>query len=212
MRYLKKYGFSTPEDMVELLSEYLQEFFDKFNISDINLHNSGRIDGIKWRIENSPTENKEIKIPHILILNYRDGRRTKFINKYNLLKYLLDISPLLENRIGCGIIINKMNAYNKLIYKDNLGKNLSSEEYIAEEIWSISITINPTLSIYRKMLGNSITKEDKKNWIKFIILSLYTNRNGINNNIRLLLSPYKSIVEELRSESKLFNEIYLKKI
>ena len=51
-KYIRNYNFSTPQMLLEDLSDYLQEFFDKYKIADGNLSwdKSKRQAGARWYI------------------------------------------------------------------------------------------------------------------------------------------------------------------
>ena len=189
-----------PYDKLEELSEYLQEFFDKYKIADGNLSwdKSKRQAGARWYIVDGQRDdnyNKNVESPHILIQNYnKDDIRINFEGT-NIFESLFDRQrpeckiPYIEKRMDCQVVVTALDVdYNEIN---------PSRIVWGQVVWAIKISLRPTLSMYKKALSLAVTHEEKKEWIKFILFS-----TTVNKNIKTLLSPYSDIVRQLKNENE----------
>lgn len=201
-KYIRDYNFSTPQMLLEDLSDYLQEFFDDHNIIDGSLSfrkpHPGQGPGSRWYIisgDRDDNANRNVESPSILIQNYDNNECRINFEGTNIFENLFDRQkpeckiPYIEKRINCQIIVSPLDVdYNEVN---------PSRIILGEVVWAIKISLKPTLSMYKKMLSLAVTHEDKKEWIKFILFS-----TTVNKDIKTLLIPYSDIINQLKGENK----------
>ncbi len=202
-KYIRDYNFSTPQMLLENLSDYLQEFYDDHKILDGGPIGAKRlttedIGGPRWYIMDGYRDdnaNRNVESPSILIQNCdKNDCRINFEGT-NIFENLFDRRkpeckiPYIEKRMNCQVVVDPLDVdYNEIN---------PSRIVLGEVVWAIKISLKPTLSMYKKMISLAVTHEDKKEWIKFILFS-----TTVNKDIKTLLLPYSDIIDQLKSENK----------
>jgi len=88
MKHIKEYNISK----VEELSEYLQEFFDRFNIKEGKGDEPEDHPEIYWECN----INNSLKIRDSLVIRFKDPYES-----FKIYDHLIGIKDMLERRCGC---------------------------------------------------------------------------------------------------------------